>query len=310
MRIDDLQHFADVAEHGSLTQAAETRGMSQPGLSRIVRELEKQLGSVLLRRTGRGIELTASGERFLSFARETLAGLQQATQDIDALSSQAPTHLRIAIPIGTGVLLAAELQRRFALQLPQIGIDVFEERTSHASDAMLMRRYDIALTYGYDDAPEAGEDLFSEALHLVGAGQLAGATDAEITLRDAARLPLMLPPAGRFRSLIDRGFAELGLRPHISREFETSEAMPAYVMEREGVAILPYSEVVGGHEQGRLNARAITDPAITRSVRLLFDASRRAQSYASVVQILRGLVTELAPRLRWHGGRSEPARRR
>ena len=304
MRIEDLQHFVDVAEHGSLTQAAETRGMSQPGLSRIVRELENQLGALLLRRTGRGIELTPSGERFLLFARETLDQLHQARQDIDALSSQETAHLRIAIPIGTGGLLAAELQRRFALQLPQIGIDVFEERTSLATDAMLMRRYDIALTYGYNDAADLGEDLFREDMYLVGAGDLAGATDAVITLRDAARLPLMLPPAGRFRSLIDRAFAEAGLRPQVSREFETSEAMLAYVMEREGVAILPYSDVVGSHEQSRLNARVITDPSITRGVRLLFDTARRAPSYSAVVQILRECVTGLAPRVRWRTGRT------
>ena len=56
MRISELQHFIDVAEYGSLTHAAEVRGMSQPGMSRIVRELENQVGSALLRRTGRGIE--------------------------------------------------------------------------------------------------------------------------------------------------------------------------------------------------------------------------------------------------------------
>ncbi len=299
MRISDLQHFIDVAENGSLTQAAERHGISQPGLSRIVRELENQIGTVLLRRTGRGIELTPAGERFLVFARETVAGLSQAKQEIDALSRESPAHLRIAIPIGTGGLLAADLQRRFALQLPQIGIDVFEERTSHATDAMLMRRYDAALTYGYDGAPESGEDLYFEDLHLVGAGDLAGATDDVITLRDAARLPLMLPPAGRFRSLIDQSFASAGLRPEISREFETSDAMLAYVMEREGVAILPYSDVAGSHDQSRLNARVITEPTITRRLRLLFDSSQRPQSYSAVVQILRATLADLAPRVRW-----------
>ena len=301
MRVADLQHFIDVAEHGSLTQAAETRGISQPGLSRIVRELENQVGSILLRRTGRGIELTPAGERFLVFARDTVAALGQTRQDIDALSPEQPTHLRLAIPIGTGGLLAPELQRQFALQLPQIGIDIFEERTALTTDAMMLRRYDAALTYGYDAEAENGQDLFLEDLHLVGAGDLAGDTDAVITLRDAAQLPLMLPPAGRFRSLIDQGFADAGLTPKISREFETSEAMLAYVMEREGVAILPYSDVVGSHNQNRLHARVIVQPKITRKVRLLFDSTQRNDAYQSVLQILRTTMSEFAPRLGWDG---------
>ena len=161
MRIVDLQHFIDVADHGSLTQAAEACGMSQPGLSRIVRELENQLKSVLLRRTGRGIELTPAGERFLVFARQTVLEFSQACHDIDAMSSDAPAYLRLAIPIGTGGLLAPDLQRQFALQLPQTGIDIFEERTSRATDAMFMRHYDVALTYDYGTLPMQGEPQYA-----------------------------------------------------------------------------------------------------------------------------------------------------
>ena len=299
MRIADLQHFIDVAEHGSLTQAAEARGISQPGLSRIVRELENQLNTALLRRTGRGIELTPAGERFLLFARETIATLDATRHDIDALAPEPPAHLRVAIPIGTGGLLAPALQRQFALELPQIAIDIFEERTSLATDAAMMRRYDIVLTYGYSTVPENGEDLYFEDLHLVGAGDLAGDTDAVITLGEAAKTPLMLPPAGRFRSLIDEGFGGAGLTPKISREFETSEAMLAYAMEREGVAILPYSDVVGSHNQDRLHARVIDKPRLTRSVRLLFDPVQRGTSYLALLQILRTTLSEMAPRFRW-----------
>ncbi len=300
MRISDLQHFIAVAEYGSLTHAAEVRGISQPGLSRIVRELEGQLGAVLLRRTGRGIELTAAGERFLEFARQTMAQYDQARRDIDAHSPEHPIRLKIAIPIGTGGLLAPDLQRRFALELPKMAVDVFEERTARATDAMLSRRYDIVLTYGYAaDAPANGEDLYFEDLCLVGVDDLAGSGEAGIGLDAVARLPLMLPPAGRFRSLIDRSFAAVGRKPEIAREFETSEAMLAYVMEREGVAILPYTDVVASHAQARLAARVIVEPQITRRIRLLYDPAQRAEGRQGVLQILRKTLAELATRVRW-----------
>ena len=109
----------------------------------------------------------------------------------------------------------------------------------------------------------------------------------------------MLPPAGRFRSLIDRSFANVGLEPRIAREFETSDAMLAYVMEREGVAILPYSVVVGSHDQSRLCARIIIEPTISRKVKLLFDQSQRAQPVLGLLQILRATLADLAPRVRW-----------
>ena len=306
MRIADLQHYIDVVEHGSLTQAAETRGISQPGLSRIVRELENQVGCSLLRRTGRGIELTPAGERFLGFARDTVTALAQTHQDIDALLPEQPAHLHIAIPVGTGGLLAPALQRQFALQLPQIGIDIFEERTSRTSDAMMLRRYDVALTFGYDSTADSGEDLYFEDLYLVGADELAGATDSVITLADAARLPLMLPPAGRFRSLIDQAFASAGLTPKVSREFETSEAMLAYVMEREGVAILPFSTVAQSQQHVQLHARVITEPSITRRVRLLFDGANQTGYHKTLLQIIRTQLDDLAAQVRWQSIDSKP----
>ncbi|MDJ0778040.1 MAG: LysR family transcriptional regulator [Gammaproteobacteria bacterium] len=300
MRLSELQHFIDVAEYGSLTHAAEVRGMSQPGMSRIVRELEKQVGSALLRRTGRGIELTAAGDLFLDFARNTVTAYAQARHDIAALSLQRPAHLRIAIPIGTGGLLAPDLQRRFALQLPQIAIDVFEERTARATDAMLMRRYDAVLTYGYDEMPPTnGEDLYQEDLYLVGVGDLAGTDGEQVLLEEAALRPLLLPPAGRYRALIDQSFAGAGLRPEVAREFETSEAMLAYVMEREGVAILPFSDVVASHDQSRLGTRAIVEPGITRRVRLLFDPAQRSATYQSMLQVVRATLADIAARVRW-----------
>ena len=216
------------------------------------------------------------------------------------LSPDKPTHLRVAIPIGMGVLLAPDLQRQFALHLPQIGIDVFEERTAHATDATLMRHYDAALTYGYDNnAPARGEDLYQEDLFLVGALDLIGENDTPITLRDAARLPLMLPPAGRFRTLIDKNFAGTGLKPRITREFETAEAILAYVMEREGVAILPYSNIVGSLNETRLSTRLIIEPLITRRVRLLFGPPQRAHDYQKMVRIMRETLARIGVRVRW-----------
>lgn len=300
MRLSDLQYFIDVAEYGSMTHAADARGMSQPGLSRIVRELENRVKSRLLQRTGRGIELTPAGERFLEFAREAVAAFDSARQDIALLSPDKPAHLRVAIPIGMGGLLAPDLQRQFALHLPQIGIDVFEERTALATDATLMRHYDAVLTYGYDkNPPVRGEDLYQEDLHLVGTRDLIGENDTSITLRDAARLPLMLPPAGRFRTLIDNNFASTGLKPKITREFETAEAILAYVLEREGVAILPYSNIVGGHNEARLSTRLIVEPLITRRIRLLFGPTQGAHDYRQMLQMIRETLARIAVRVRW-----------
>ena len=68
-----LQAFVAVAEAGHITRAAERLGMAQPPLSRLVHGLEKELGTLLLRRLPRGVEPTTAGIALLEEARSVLA---------------------------------------------------------------------------------------------------------------------------------------------------------------------------------------------------------------------------------------------
>src|SRR6202051_2081093 len=74
MELRHLRYFIAVAETGSLTEAAERRlHPSQPSLSRQMRDLEYEVGTALLSRSVRGVELTAAGQVFLDHARLSLA---------------------------------------------------------------------------------------------------------------------------------------------------------------------------------------------------------------------------------------------
>ena len=82
MELRHLRYFVAVAEEGSLTGAAEKRvHTSQPSLSRQLRDLELEVGTPLLERGSRGIELTAAGRAFLDHAR---LALQQAAEAVAA----------------------------------------------------------------------------------------------------------------------------------------------------------------------------------------------------------------------------------
>jgi DNA-binding transcriptional LysR family regulator len=70
IRIEDLQYFVTVADHGSLTRAATQLYTSQPLVSQRIGRLERELDTTLFRRVPSGVELTPSGETLLSSARE------------------------------------------------------------------------------------------------------------------------------------------------------------------------------------------------------------------------------------------------
>ncbi len=80
MELTTLRYFRAIARHGHLTRAARELGVTQPALSAMLRKLEEELGTELLHRTGRGVELTEAGGEFLAHAelaiREADAGVQ------------------------------------------------------------------------------------------------------------------------------------------------------------------------------------------------------------------------------------------
>lgn len=71
MKLQHLRYFIDIAEHESITRAAEINHMVQPAMSRVLSVLEEEFGTKLFHRVGRNIRLTGSGRILLEAAKES-----------------------------------------------------------------------------------------------------------------------------------------------------------------------------------------------------------------------------------------------
>src|SRR4051812_23241815 len=97
MELRDIEYFAEVARHGHLGRAAEALGLSQPAISKSLRRLEASLQAKLVKRTPKGVELTAEGSTLLLRVRALRLSLQDVTREIADVRRGRTGHVRVGV---------------------------------------------------------------------------------------------------------------------------------------------------------------------------------------------------------------------
>src|SRR5271155_1283153 len=95
MELRHLRYFVVVAEEQNVTRAAERLHVSQPPLSRQIRDLAQELGVSLFRRTAKSLALTEAGKVFLNEARTVLLQVEKAIQTVRTVAAGDRGHLRV-----------------------------------------------------------------------------------------------------------------------------------------------------------------------------------------------------------------------
>jgi LysR family nitrogen assimilation transcriptional regulator len=188
-----LECFLSIAESGSFSNAAIRLGWSQPVLSRYAKELEEELKVKLLYRDGRGVVLTAAGQRFRGRATELLKSFAEARLDALGTPQQMLESAAVGMPPTVTRILALPLARAIYAAYPETRLRLIESFSGHLLEWLSDDRMDAAILYGSEATQRLNaEPLLVERLHLIAPAQ-QGPLPAEISLSEVARLPLILP---------------------------------------------------------------------------------------------------------------------
>ena len=126
MNLSQLEVFAAIVDHGSLTEAAEVVGLTQSAVSYSLSKLEAELGVVLLERSRQGIVVTRIGEEILGHARQILAQAEVIRQKTARERGMAVGRLRLGCVTQMAPQLLAGIIRDFQHHYPEIDVTVFE----------------------------------------------------------------------------------------------------------------------------------------------------------------------------------------
>ncbi|MEM6985109.1 MAG: LysR family transcriptional regulator [Pseudomonadota bacterium] len=144
-RMRALEVCIAVAEQGSLAAAARALEISAPSVTRILGELESDLGVLLFHRSTRALTLTADGEQFTQDARELVSGYQTARDAIRNSNREPRGTLRLTAPAMFGQLYVQPVVREYLERFPGVRVDAV--LLDHLVN-LVAERFDVAVRIG------------------------------------------------------------------------------------------------------------------------------------------------------------------
>lgn len=145
MELRHLRYFATVAEEQNISKAAARLHLSQPPLSRQIRDLEEELGVTLFERSAKAVKLTEAGRIFLVEANAVLARAEQARDAVRAFASQCTGELHVGYAPSLTVELLPHALREFQKTSPDVRVTLHDLSTEEMLAGLREGRLDLAM---------------------------------------------------------------------------------------------------------------------------------------------------------------------
>jgi DNA-binding transcriptional LysR family regulator len=213
MRLRQIENFVAVVETGGIRAAARKLGLSQPAITKSVRDLEAELHVQLVQRTHHGVVPTRSGRAFFEHARVAHAELRKAEEE----ATQTDGEGAVAFGVGpvAAILIAPDAVARFRRQFPRAQVRVVEGLAPALLPLVRNATLDFAMSPRLDvklDPAFAFRPLY-RAEHIVVARKGHPLQNAHALAELANADWLNLAGIGRSSSPLDRMFSSAGLPP-------------------------------------------------------------------------------------------------
>lgn len=284
----------EVAVRGTLAAAADALRYSPSAVSQQLSQLERETGTTLLRKVGRGVRLTPQALVLVEATAELLDTVERTEAALAASSTEVRGTVRVAVFQSAALALVPAALRAMRDAHPQVRVEVVQREPAQALRDTWARDFDLVVAEQYPahaapwlpglDRRELVTDPLQLALPPGGVGDVPLRT-----LADTAHVPwVMEPPGTASRHFGEETCRSVGFEPDVRYETADLQAQIRLVESGNAVAILP-----GLVWRGRsTTCRLVTLPGDPR--RTVFTSRRDASAGAPAVEAFRGVLEAVA----------------
>jgi DNA-binding transcriptional LysR family regulator len=291
MQFEALQVYCDIARLHSFSQAAQANGLTQSAASQVVRQIEKRLGTTLINRSIRPLQLTTQGQLFFDGCKD----LVEKYRELEAAVRHAPldvaTSVQVAAIYSVGLRNMNQYVRLFSHEYPRASVHIEYLHPDRVYERVLDGSADLGLV----SFPCRSRDLLATPWRDEPMGVVCFPSHPFARRRTLAPSELHNQPFVHFdrdlaiRRKVDQYLRQLGVRPRIQAEFDNIENIKHAVDMQTGIAFLPIPMVAREVKAGTLVVVPLDAPPLVRPLAII---ERRRSRISSLAQRFRQLLLQ------------------
>jgi len=261
LNLDQLRIFQAVAQTRSFTRAAEMVHLTQPGISKHIRQMEEYFGVPLFDRLGRKVALTQAGEILFEATQEIMALAGAAEERIQELAGMRAGRLRLGASFPIGVYILPGVLAAFRKSYPDIELTLNISTSEEIEEEVLANKLDIGLVSGeVHDARLLVKQFMSDELVAIAPSDHRWAERARIKADElVSETFIWAAPGAGIRAVVEERLKARGLALHKVLDFVNLEGVKHAVAAGLGISIQPRMILQRELAEGSLKALRLSD---------------------------------------------------
>jgi DNA-binding transcriptional LysR family regulator len=234
-----------VAEALNVTRAAVRLRVAQPALSRQIRDLEEEIGVDLMKRSPRGVTLTAEGKLFLEEARGILRSTEDSVEKVRALARGEFGELHVGYSPSPTVEILPPALAAFQTQAPRVSVRLHDLAGNELAAGLRSGELDLAVMQRPQGENAPGilfEPVVGYPLCVAAPPSHPLARKRTVSIEALASEKVVVYRKSEYadyHNLLDQVFSGLPARPAIAAECDSGSSLITAVESGRGVAVLP-----------------------------------------------------------------------